>query len=118
MKNSWGTARPDRGNVPGFPGYHDMAIDTRTARSPGARISEEGETECLGSTQPLRTFLPPRDTDRPTDSGTPLFAAVARREMDERFSWNSRFLRHRHERRRERPTFLRLPIAHTRHTGG
>jgi hypothetical protein len=58
MKNSWGTARPDRGTVPGFPGYHDMAIDYANGPIAWCPNRAAGE-ECSGQTQPLRSFMLP-----------------------------------------------------------
>ena len=58
MKNSWGTDRPDRGMVPGFPGYHDMTIDYANGPIAWCPDREPGGP-CTGEAQPLRSFMLP-----------------------------------------------------------
>jgi hypothetical protein len=62
VKNSWGTARPDRGSAPGFPGYHDLYMDYLNgpiAWCPDADRSAP-DFKCTQTTVPLQSFvLPP-----------------------------------------------------------
>ncbi len=62
IKNSWGTARPDRSSAPGFPGYHDLYMDYLNgpiAWCPDADRSDP-DFRCAQTTVPLESFvLPP-----------------------------------------------------------
>ncbi|WP_394824769.1 hypothetical protein [Pendulispora albinea] len=61
IKNSWGTARADRGTVPGFPGYHDLYMDYLNgpiAWCPD--VDNPSAWNCRGSIVPLNyVVLPP-----------------------------------------------------------
>jgi hypothetical protein len=61
VKNSWGTARPDRSSAPGFPGYHDLYMDYLNgpiAWCPNADRTAP-DFACTGSTVPLSHFILP-----------------------------------------------------------
>jgi hypothetical protein len=61
VKNSWGTARPDRSSAPGFPGYHDLYMDYLNgpiAWCPNADRSAP-DFACTGTTVPLQHFILP-----------------------------------------------------------
>ncbi|HVJ94375.1 MAG TPA: C1 family peptidase [Labilithrix sp.] len=63
VKNSWGTARPDRGFAPGMPGYHDLYLDYLNGPIQECATDEDGETDtsnCRKRVTPLEDFvLPP-----------------------------------------------------------
>jgi aminopeptidase C len=60
VKNSWGTARPDRGSAPGFPGYHDLYMDYLDGPIAWCPDRKSSEDDCSGESTPLSyLILPP-----------------------------------------------------------
>jgi hypothetical protein len=61
VKNSWGALRDDRASVPGFPGYHDLAMDYLNGPIPWCPNATNPTNEtCGGTSVPLRNVvLPP-----------------------------------------------------------
>ncbi|CAN5925783.1 hypothetical protein BH11MYX4_BH11MYX4_11660 [soil metagenome] len=62
VKNSWGSARPDRAFAPGMPGYHDLHLDYLDGPVKKC-VERDGETDtnnCPTTTTPLQNVvLPP-----------------------------------------------------------
>lgn len=62
VKNSWGSARPDRAFAPGMPGYHDLYVDylDGPVKKCVERDGETDTTNCPTTTAPLQNVvLPP-----------------------------------------------------------
>jgi aminopeptidase C len=60
VKNSWGTARPDRGSAPGFPGYHDLYMDYLDGPIAWCPERTDPQDDCSGESTPLSyLILPP-----------------------------------------------------------
>jgi hypothetical protein len=62
VKNSWGSARPDRAFAPGMPGYHDLYLDylDGPVKKCVERDGETDTTNCPTTTTPLQNVvLPP-----------------------------------------------------------
>jgi hypothetical protein len=63
VKNSWGSARPDRAFAPGMPGYHDLNLDYLNGPIKRCATDELGETDtsdCPYDQTPLQNVvLPP-----------------------------------------------------------
>ena len=62
VKNSWGSARPDRVFAPGMPGYHDLYLDylDGPVKKCVERDGETDPTNCPTTTTPLQNVvLPP-----------------------------------------------------------
>ncbi len=63
VKNSWGSARPDRAFAPGMPGYHDLYLDYLNGPVKRCTTDAEGETDttnCPYDHTPLQNVvLPP-----------------------------------------------------------
>ena len=62
VKNSWGSARPDRAFSPGMPGYHDLHFDYLDGPVKKC-VTRDGNTDtssCTSTTVPLQNVvLPP-----------------------------------------------------------
>jgi len=62
VKNSWGSARPDRAFAPGMPGYHDLYINYLDAQVKRCNEvnGETDPTDCPSTTVPFQNVvLPP-----------------------------------------------------------
>jgi len=61
IKNSWGAFRPDRGNAPGMPGYHDLYADYMNGPIAWCPSVEgtKNEQNCRSTTTPFRDVLMP-----------------------------------------------------------
>lgn len=62
VKNSWGSARPDRAFAPGMPGYHDLWIDYLNGpiQQCAKKNGETDTTNCQNEMTPLQdVVLPP-----------------------------------------------------------
>ena len=63
VKNSWGSARPDRAFAPGMPGYHDLYMDYLNGPVKRCTTRDDGETDttnCPYNHTPLQNVvLPP-----------------------------------------------------------
>jgi hypothetical protein len=63
VKNSWGSARPDRAFAPGMPGYHDLYSDYLNGPIKRCALNAAGETDtsnCTTNHTPLQNVvLPP-----------------------------------------------------------
>ena len=63
VKNSWGSARPDRAFAPGMPGYHDLYLDYLDGPVKRCTTTADGETDtsnCPYDHTPLQNVvLPP-----------------------------------------------------------
>lgn len=63
VKNSWGTARPDRWDTTPLPGYHDLGLSYLDGPIKRCALTASGETDttnCTASQQPWRdVVLPP-----------------------------------------------------------
>jgi hypothetical protein len=62
VKNSWGSARPDRAFAPGMPGYHDLYINYLDAdvKHCAEKNGETDTSDCNFSAKPLESVvLPP-----------------------------------------------------------